>query len=74
VAIDYFTKWVEATSYANVTQNVVIKFIKKDLICRYGLPNKIITDNATNLNNKMMKEICKRFKIDHHNSSHIAQR
>ena len=52
VAIDYFTKWVEAASYASVTRNVVIKFIKKEIICRCGLPRKIITDNATNLNNK----------------------
>ena len=29
VAIDYFTKWVEAASYASVTRNVVIRFIKK---------------------------------------------
>jgi len=36
VAIDYFTKWVEATSYANVTQSVVTKFVKKEIICRYG--------------------------------------
>jgi len=49
VAIDYFTKWVEAASYANVTRKVVVKFRKKELICRNGLPNKIITDNATNL-------------------------
>jgi hypothetical protein len=28
VAIDYFTKWVEAASYANVTKQVVIRFIK----------------------------------------------
>jgi len=35
VAIDYFTKWVEAVSYANVTRKVVVKFIKKELICRY---------------------------------------
>nr|KYP47346.1 Gypsy retrotransposon integrase-like protein 1 [Cajanus cajan] len=56
VAIDYFTKWVEAASYASVTRNVVVKFIKRDLICRYGLPSRIITDNGTNLNNKMMKE------------------
>ncbi|XP_073223457.1 uncharacterized protein [Cicer arietinum] len=69
VAIDYFTKWVEAASYANVTRSVVVKFIKRELICRYGLPNKIITDNATNLNNKMMKELCDNFKIQHHNSS-----
>lgn len=69
VAIDYFTKWVEAVSYANVTKQVVAKFIKKELICRYGIPNKIITDNGSNLNNKMMKELCKEFKIEHHNSS-----
>jgi len=66
VAIDYFTKWVEATSYASVTRNMVIRFIKKEIICRYRLPRKIITDNATNLNNKMMKEMCEDFKIQHH--------
>ncbi|XP_061951794.1 uncharacterized protein LOC133674601 [Populus nigra] len=32
VAIDYFTKWVEANSYAHVTQKVVKRFIEKDLI------------------------------------------
>ena len=69
VAIDYFTKWVEAASYASVTRSVVIRFIKKEIICRYGLPRKIITDNATNLNNKMMKEMCEDFKIQHHNST-----
>lgn len=57
VAIDYFTKWVEAASYANVTRQVVVQFIKHNLICRYGIPNKIITDNGSNLNNKMMKEL-----------------
>jgi len=67
VAIDYFTKWVEVTSYANVTRNVVVMFIKKEKICRYGLSSKIITNNTTNLNNKMMKELCVDFKIQHHN-------
>jgi len=66
VTIDYFTKWVEAASYANITRNVVIKFIKKELVCRYGLCSKIIIDNATNLNNKLMKDD---FKIQHHNFS-----
>ncbi|GAU40633.1 hypothetical protein TSUD_190100 [Trifolium subterraneum] len=69
VAIDYFTKWVEAASYANVTKQVVVRFIKNHIICRYGVPNKIITDNETNLNNKMMKDLCDEFKIEHHNSS-----
>jgi len=69
VAIDYFTKWVEVASYASVTRSVVVRFIKKEIIYWYGLPRKIITDNATNLNNKMMKEMCEDFKIQYHNST-----
>ena len=60
---------MEAASYANVTRKVVVKFIKKELICRYGIPESIITDNATNLNNQMMSDLCEEFKIKHHNSS-----
>ena len=50
-------------------RNMVVRFIKKEIICRYGLPRKIITNNATNLNNKMMKKLCEDFKIRHHNST-----
>ncbi|KAI5431079.1 hypothetical protein KIW84_035297 [Lathyrus oleraceus] len=38
VAIDYFTKWVEAESYANVTKQVIVRFIMNQIICRYGVP------------------------------------
>ena len=69
VAIDYFTKWVEAVSYTNVTRQVVVQFIKSNIICRYGVPSQIITDNGSNLNNKMMTELCAEFKIKRHNSS-----
>lgn len=48
---------------------MVTRFIIKEIICRYGVPSKIITDNASKLNNKIMKEHCKNFKIEHHNSS-----
>ena len=61
VAIDYFTKWVEATSFASVTKNVVARFIKQNLIYRYGIPEKIITDNGTNLNNTMITALCEQF-------------
>ena len=33
VAIDYFTKWVEATSYASLTAVKVAKFIRSHIIC-----------------------------------------
>ncbi|XP_028193304.1 uncharacterized protein LOC114378917 [Glycine soja] len=34
VTIDYFTRWVEAASYASVTRSVVVRFIKKEIICQ----------------------------------------
>ncbi|KAG8474563.1 hypothetical protein CXB51_031307 [Gossypium anomalum] len=69
VVIDYFTKWVETASYANVTKSAVSRFLKNKIICRYGMPEKIISENALNLNNKMIAEVCDQFKIKHHNSS-----
>ncbi|RDX67932.1 Pol polyprotein, partial [Mucuna pruriens] len=69
VAIDYFTKWVEAASYSNVTKSVMVKFIKRDIICRYDLLAHIITNNGTNLNNRMMTRPWEQFNIKHHNST-----
>ncbi|XP_048132952.1 uncharacterized protein LOC125314539, partial [Rhodamnia argentea] len=69
VAIDYFTKWIEANSYANVTANNVAKFIKRDIISRYGVPRAIITDNGSNPNNKVVDQLLEQFKVRHLNSS-----
>jgi len=69
VAIDYFTKWVKATSYANTTKKVVVRYIKSQIMSCYGIPSRIVTDNGSNLNNKVIKELCNDFKIEHHNSS-----
>ena len=52
------THGVQAISFATVTKNVVGRFIRHDPICRYGVPERIITDNGTNLNNKMITELC----------------
>jgi hypothetical protein len=67
VAINYFIKWVEACSFKNVTQVAVTRFVKNNIICQYGMPEMIITDNALNLNNRMMDQLCRQFKIKHHN-------
>ena len=45
VAIDYFTKWVEAIPTRNATSKVVINFILNNIIIRFGCPQKIVTDN-----------------------------
>ncbi|PKI56240.1 hypothetical protein CRG98_023371 [Punica granatum] len=53
VATDYFTKWIEAVTLALVTAKAVARFLRRDVIARYGVPVTIITDNAKNLNNKV---------------------
>ncbi|XP_027177596.1 uncharacterized protein K02A2.6-like [Coffea eugenioides] len=69
VAIEYFTKWVETESYKYVTKKVVTDFLRKHIICRFGVPETLITDNAKNLNNDMVDGLCEQLKIKHKNSS-----
>ncbi|XP_070032223.1 uncharacterized protein [Nicotiana tomentosiformis] len=69
VAIDYFTKWVEAASYKAVTKKVVADFVRGRIVCRFGVPESIITDNVANLNIDLMKAMCETFKIKHRNST-----
>ncbi|XP_059292147.1 uncharacterized protein LOC132045578 [Lycium ferocissimum] len=69
VAIDHFTKWVEATSHKSVTKKVLTDFVKNNLICCFGMPESIITDNGANLNSHLMKNVCEQFKITQRNST-----
>ncbi|XP_050915312.1 uncharacterized protein LOC127130327 [Lathyrus oleraceus] len=60
---------MEKTMFITLWGTFCYKFIKKEIICRYGVPNKIITDNGLNLINKVMDELYESFKIEYHNSS-----
>ncbi len=46
VAVNKFTKWIEATPVATITAAKVKEFFQ-DIIVRFGVPNRIITDNGT---------------------------
>ncbi|XP_073138146.1 uncharacterized protein [Henckelia pumila] len=37
VAIDYFSKWVEAEAMARITEGGVLKFIWKNIVCIFGV-------------------------------------
>ena len=53
VAIDYFTKWVEAASYARLIAAKVAKFIRSHIICRYGAPHQLISDRGVHFRGEM---------------------
>nr|XP_009622288.1 uncharacterized protein K02A2.6-like [Nicotiana tomentosiformis] len=69
VAIDYFTKWVEAGSYKAMNKKIIADFIRDRIVCQFGVPESIITVNAANINCDLMKAMCKTFKIKHRNST-----
>ncbi|GJU45740.1 reverse transcriptase domain-containing protein [Tanacetum coccineum] len=46
VAVDYFTKWVEAEPLATVTGKNILKFVWKNIMCHFGIPGIIISDNG----------------------------
>ena len=65
VAIDYFTKWVEAASYFELKAKHVAWFIENNIICRYGVPQEIISDNGSHFEGEVRK-ITKLYNTEHH--------
>ncbi|KAL6321326.1 hypothetical protein AAG906_016360 [Vitis piasezkii] len=51
VATDYFSKWVEAEAYASIKDKDLTKFVWKNIICRFGIPQTIIADNGPQFDN-----------------------
>ena len=45
VAIDYFTKWVEAKALATIIEVKVQNFMWKNIVYRFAIPRIIISDN-----------------------------
>ena len=62
VAINKFTKWVEAEPVSKCDAATTVQFIKK-VIFRFHYPHSIITDNGTNLSKGAMEEFCQREHI-----------
>ncbi|KAM2850578.1 hypothetical protein PS2_026816 [Malus domestica] len=46
VAVDYFTKWAEVEPLATITEGKIEDFVWKNILCRFGIPNAIVTDNG----------------------------
>jgi transposase InsO family protein len=57
VAIDKFTKWPEATPMVKINKQSTIKFIKS-IICKFGIPNRFITDNGFQFTSSTFQGYC----------------
>ena len=57
VAIDKFTKWPEVEAVRSIPAGSAVKFIKA-LVSRFGVPNRIITDNVSQFTSNLFKSYC----------------
>ena len=62
VAIDKFTKWIEAKPITTIDSKEAIKFFL-DIVYMFGVPNSIITDNGTNFTGHYFLEFAEEYGI-----------
>jgi ribonuclease HI len=58
VAVEYFSKWIEAKPLATITSATVQKFFWQNIVCRFGVPKAITVDNGTQFDAKTFKVFC----------------
>ena len=58
VAVNYFTKWVEAEALANIRDMDVKKFVWKNIVIRFRVPDSLIYDNELQFDNRAFCEFC----------------
>lgn len=64
VIVDMFSKWVEAFPTSKQDASAIAKALLKDKICRWGIPSKILSDNATPFISVALKQISKYLGFD----------
>ena len=69
IAIDYFIKWVEVGLVTTITKAKVTSFVWKNIICRFGVPHVIISDNGKQFDNPKFQKFCQDLGVKNHYSS-----
>lgn len=68
-ATEICTKWIEAAQLKRAIGDAISKFIKENIICRFGIPNMILSDNGTPFINRHVGRLLDEYAVDHRTSS-----
>ena len=69
VAVDYFTKWAEAEPLATITKQKIRNFVWRSIICRFGIPRALVSNNGKQFDNVKFKDFCAELGIKNYYSS-----
>ena len=59
VAVDYFTKWAEAETLANIRDVDVKKFVWKNIVTRFRVLDTLISDNGLQFDSTTFPNFCR---------------
>ncbi|OMO49394.1 Integrase, catalytic core [Corchorus capsularis] len=63
IATDYFTKWVEARAMKSTKHTDIQKFIEEHIICRFGKPETLTSDQGLNFNGEITEVLGRKYVI-----------
>jgi hypothetical protein len=69
VAVEYFSKWIEAKPLATITSVTVQKYFWQNIVCRFRVPKAITVDNGTQFDAEAFKEFCEQIGTKIHFAS-----
>ena len=69
VVVDYFTKWVEAEPLAIITEQKIRNFVWRAIICRFGIPRALVSDNGKQFDSAKFSDFCAELGIKNYYSS-----
>ena len=69
IAIDYFTKWVEAKAQSKIMGAKIQGFVWRNIVCRFGIPRTIILDNSCQFDSQEFRTFCSGIGIKNQFSS-----
>ena len=58
VITDLFTKWVEAFPLRDTTANTLATIMLNEIVCRYGVPSSLHSDQGANLCSSVIQSLC----------------
>ena len=63
VAIDYFTRWVEAYPIPCQEASVVAKKLVDEMFCRFSPPEQLLSDQGCQFESQLLAEVCRLLEI-----------
>jgi transposase InsO family protein len=58
VAVEYFTKWIDARVVSTITSKTAQKFFRQNIVCRFGVPSELTIDNDKQFDSQDFRDFC----------------